>query len=140
MSMELLVFLALEKTPNVAAWNDALRETGVPVQISASVDLSKHSGFLPMKLGDENTGLYFLTEEYADLAAQIPELSRLPFEKIVVFSLGYGGDFKEGAAVFYSASALVAKFEGVAFDTQGGQFMTVAELLDAAKQLSALAP
>jgi hypothetical protein len=40
MSMELLVFMALDKTPNVDQWNEALRQEHVPVQITESVDLA----------------------------------------------------------------------------------------------------
>ena len=52
----------------------------------------------------------------------------------VVFSLSYGGHFYECAAVFFSASVLVSKFQGRAFETEGGTFMSSEELFEAGQQ------
>ena len=135
MSMELFVLFAVGDAPNVQEWNDALSDRSIPVLISEQVDLSTHSGFLPMRLEDDDTGLYFLIEDYGDLAANIPALSQIPIDDPVVYSLGFGGDIAEGAVVFYSASALTAEFNGIAFETQGGGFMKADDLLEAARQL-----
>ena len=139
MSMELLVFLSMDAAPNVQKWNAALAERKLPVKITETVNLTEHSGFLPMTLDGNPTGLYFLNEDYSELAASIPSLTKPPFANTVVYSLGYGGDFKEGAVVFFAAAALVEEFRGVAFETQAGQFMGAPELVEAAKQLQALA-
>lgn len=103
------------------------------------LDLNTHSGFLPMRLEDEDTGLYFLIEDFNDLAANIPPLKEVSIENPVVYSLGFGGHMDEGAVVFYSASALMAEYNGMAFETQGGVFMNADELHEAAKQFHQLA-
>ncbi|HIC80133.1 MAG TPA: hypothetical protein EYP07_04105 [Kiloniellaceae bacterium] len=139
MSIELYVLFAMQDAPNLEEWNNALSERNIPVAITEQVDLSAHSGFLPMRLGNEETGLYFLIEDYADLAANIPSLKEVSIEEPVVYSLGYGGRLEEGAAVFYSASALTAEFNGVAFEPQGAVFMNADTLLEAAKQLHQMA-
>jgi hypothetical protein len=131
MSMELFVILAASNAPDTDAWNRALAEAQVPARIEAA-DLTRHTGFLPVKVGETQTGLRFLLESYAELATHYPAVASLRVEKPVVYSLGYGGDWDECAAVFYSASVLVAKFGGTAFEPQGGIVMSSKDLLDAA--------
>ena len=139
MSMELFVFFAMGDAPDIQGWNDALSERQIPVTITAQIDLSKHSGFLPMRLDMEGTGLYFRAADYDDLAANIPPLREIPIDDPIVYSLGFGGPLAEGAVVFYSASALTAVYNGIAFEPQGGVFMDPDELLEAAKQLHQMA-
>ena len=139
MSMELFVFFAVSDAPDLREWQAALSERNIPVSITEEVDLRTHSGFLPMRLEAEDTGLYFLIEDFEDLAANIPHLKEVSIDTPVVYSLGFGDHMAEGAVVFYSASALTAEFNGMAFETQGGVFMNADELLEAAKHLHQLA-
>lgn len=139
MSMEIFVIFSVGDAPDIQEWKSALSERSIPVSISEGVDLSAHSGFLPMRLEDEDTGLYFLLEDFEDLAASIPSLKQVSIDNPVVYSLGFGGNVAEGAVVFYSASALTAEFNGMAFETQGGVFMNADELLEGAKQLHQMA-
>lgn len=131
MSMELFVILAASNAPDTDAWNRALAEAKVPARIEAA-DLTRHTGFLPVTVGGTQTGLRFLLESYSELAAHYPAVGTLKVDKPVVYSLGYGGDWNECAAVFYSASVLVARFGGTAFEPQGGIIMSPKDLLDAA--------
>ena len=139
MSMELFVLFAVGDAPDFQEWKRALSERNIPVSITEEVDLRTHSGFLPMRLDNEDTGLYFLIEDFEDLAANNPPLKEVLIDDPVVYSLGFGGNMAEGAVVFYSASALTAEFKGMAFETQGGAFMNADELLEAAKQLHQMA-
>ena len=135
MSMELFVLFAVGDAPNIQEWNDALSQRNIPVTVAEQVDLDSHTGFLPMRLEDNDTGLYFLIVDYDDLAAGVPPLKEVPIADPVVYSLGFGGHMAEGAVVFYSASVMAAEFNGIVFETQGGVFMNSDELLEAAKQL-----
>ncbi len=139
MSMELFVLFAMQDAPNLDEWKSALSERDLPVSITEEVDLSTHSGFLPMRLESEDTGLYFLMEDYADLAANTPPLKEISIENPIVYSLGFGGHMDEGAAVFYSAYALTVEFNGIVFDPQGAAFMNADDLLKATKQLHEMA-
>ena len=132
--MELFVILAAGQAPDAPAWNKALAEARTPAVLAQGIDLSKHTGFLPVTVGGTQTGFYFLLESFPELAAHYPAVATLKLEKPVVYSLGYGGDLNECAAVFYSASVLVEKFGGTAFEPQGGIVMGAKELLGAAKQ------
>ena len=134
MSIELFVILAAGHAPDAPAWSKALAETRNPAVLAQGIDLSKHSGFLPVTVGGSHTGFYFLLESFPELASHYPAIAALKVKKPVVYSLGYGGDFYECAAVFYSASVLVERFGGTAFEPQGGIVMGGKELLGAAKQ------
>jgi hypothetical protein len=139
MSMELFVILAATQAPDVEAWNKALAAASVPVSF-VSADLSHHSGFLPATLKGEKTGLRsFSIASYSELVSYYPNVAAIKINNPVVYELGYAGDFLEAATVFYSASALVLKFGGTAFDPQGGIVMDAAALLEAAKQCEELA-
>jgi hypothetical protein len=134
MSMTLFVIFAAGHAPDAPAWNKALAEARTPAVLAQDIDLSKHTGFLPVTVGDKRTGFYFLVESFQGLAAHYPAVAALKVEKPMVYSLGYGGDLNECVAVFYSASALVAKFGGTAFDPQGGIVLGANELIAAAKE------
>src|SRR5687767_823742 len=104
MSMELFVILAAGHAPDAPAWNKALAEARAPAVLAQGIDLAKHTGFLPVTVAGNQTGFYFLLESFPDLAAHYPAVAALKVEDPVVYSLGYGGDLNECAAVFYSAS------------------------------------
>ena len=139
MSMELFVIFASGQAPAAAAWNRALADAHTPAAIAQDVDLSKHTGFLPVTLSGKQTGFEFLLESFSELAAHYPAIAKLKVGKPVVYSLGYGGDLNECAAVFYSASVLVEKFGGTAFEPQGGVVMATEDLLSAARECQEMA-
>jgi hypothetical protein len=134
MSMTLFVILAAGHAPDAPAWNKALAEARTPAVLAPDIDLSQHTGFLPVNVGGKQTGFYFLLESFPDVASLYPAVAALKVERPMVYSLGYGGDLNECAAVFYSASALVAKFGGIAFDPQGGTVLGTKELIASAKE------
>jgi hypothetical protein len=133
MSMQLFVVLALHSSPTGEAWQNALKEQGVPLQFSALPDPARDTGFVPLTVLGQPSGFYFLRENYGELRGLYPALARVKLQEPVVYSLGYGGHFLECASAFYAASVLVARFGGVAFEPQGGSFMTERQLVDAAK-------
>jgi hypothetical protein len=138
MSMELYVVLALHSSPTGEAWQNALKEQGVPVEFNALPDPARDTGFVPLTILGQQSGFYFLREDYKELCGHYPALASVKLQEAVVYSLGYGGHFLEGASAFYAASVLVARFGGVAFEPQGGIFMTERQLLDAAKLCESL--
>ena len=133
MAIELLVVLAGSKAPDWSSWNQALWDAHVPASLARSVDLRRHTGFLPVRVEGRSTGFYFLTETAADLA-QYPQLASVPLTDPIAYSLSYGGHPEECAAVFLSASVLVAKFNGVAFDPQQGAILSLDQVNDGARQ------
>jgi hypothetical protein len=86
------------------------------------------------------TGFYFLVESGTDVAVQYPALASVPVIKPVVYSLSYGGRPEECAAVFLSASVLVSRFGGIAFDPQQGALLSLEQVNDGARQCLSLLP
>lgn len=139
MSVELLVVLAASKAPDWSSWNQALWEARAPASLARSVDLQRYSGFLPVRVQGRATGFYFLVESASDAAVQYPALPSVPLIKPVVYSLSYGRP-EECAAVFFSASVLVARFGGIAFDPQQGALLSLEQVNDGARQCLNLLP
>lgn len=133
MSMSLFIFFALQKAPNVTEIENAFKKQQLPVTFTEKVDFSKHSGFTPLKINGEESGFYFLLEDFDDLSSHIRAIKEKGIKPGPVYSLEYGGHAKECAAAFYTATALVAELGGIAFEPQGGTFMNAAELKSAAE-------
>ena len=134
MSLQILIFLTLANAPSTEAWQASLTAEQVPIQFTEKVDLTKHSGFLPLLVKGRKSGFYFLVEDFADLRSSYPALARLRLKEPVVYSLGFGANILECASAFYSASNLVAAFEGTAYDPQTGQFMIAKDLSSTAEE------
>lgn len=139
MAVELLIVLAASKAPDWSSWNQALWEARAPASLARSVDLQRHTGFLPVRVQGRATGFYFLVERASDLAIQYPALAAVPLVKPVVYSLSYEGRADQCAAVFLAASVLVSRFDGVAFDPQQGALLSLEQVKDGARQCLSLA-
>jgi hypothetical protein len=137
MSMDLYVFID-HAAPTVVEWQQALDEKQLPVELGKVTDLAKLNGFFPMTLRGKKAGFEYLIENMDDLSSLYPEIHGAKLKERTALSLSYGG-MLGCASAFYSAAALVAKFNGRAFDTEGGKFLGYAELRKTADQCYALA-
>jgi hypothetical protein len=115
MSMETHVFFRA-MLPSKAALARAMKELGFPFSITpASGSLEQQSGFMPMRLRGEETGVEFdifsdhlAVEEFADKGVD------QSFERRASFR--WGGSFEEAVAGMCSAAALAKLVNGVVFD------------------------
>jgi hypothetical protein len=138
--MDLFVILAAAQAPDVDRWNSALAAARSPATLVEVRDLSSHSGFWPVLVDGQRTGFeFYRSESLAELAAHYPVVSELKIEKPVVYQLVYHGDFKECAAVFYSASVLVSKFGGTALESQAGAIVSASDMLNYAVECQKMA-
>ncbi len=140
MSVDILVVLALNQAPSGESWAHALAETKGPVAFVQPIDTLHASGFVPMSVNGRSTGLYFLRRPYAEAATLYAPISSVHLASPVVYVLSFGAHSDECTAVFMSASVLVAKFNGIAFDPQSGTVVTAKQLRNAADQCSLLSP
>jgi hypothetical protein len=140
MSIDLYVFIQDHVSLSTLEWQQALDAKALPVTLTKGLELAGFTGFLPVFLNGNPTGFYFYGEDAKDLAASIPEVKSAHLNKAIAFNLNFGGNFLECASAYYSAAALVAKFNGRAFDPQDGRFLTFAELRNAADGCLKLAP
>ncbi len=134
MALELLVVLAAGKAPDWSSWNQALWDARAPASLARSVDLTRHRGFVPVRVAGRATGFYFQRESATDAAAQYPPLATVPIIEPIVYSLSFDAHPEECAAAYLSASVLVSRFGGVAFDPQQGLLLSLEQVDQGATQ------
>ena len=122
MSMEMHVFFR-GRLPSKAALARALKELRFPYSIKpATGSLEKQTGYMPMMLWDEETGVEF---EIFDDPAAIADYATVgvdpSFNRIAAFR--WGGNMEEAGAGICCAAALAKLLNGVVFDgTEGNLF------------------
>lgn len=132
MSMNLYVVLALTTAPSSSEINTHAQELSIPIEISAT-DLSKHSGFLPIKVSGNDSGVETYVYPASKAADDIPENEKINVSSSIVFEFRWGSNFKEAAAAFYMAQVLTAKYNGVAFEPQSGMFLESEQMAQGAE-------
>jgi hypothetical protein len=133
MSMETHVFFR-GKLPSKSALTRAMKELGLPFSITpATGSLESQSGFMPMKLSGEETGVEFdvysdhsAVEEFADAGVDAG------FERRA--SLRWGGDFQEAVAGMSVAAALAKLTNGVVFDEAEDRLLSADDAIALARQ------
>jgi len=124
MSMETHVFFR-GKLPTKAALSRAMKDLGFPFSIKpATGSLEQQSGFMPMLLRREETGVEFdvwndeaTVAEFADVGVD------QSFERVANFR--WGGDYQEAVAGMCAAAALVKLVNGVVFDEAEDKLLSV---------------
>jgi hypothetical protein len=122
MSMDLYVSID-HAPPTVVEWQQALDEKHLPLRLDEEVDLIKLSGFFPMMLKGRKAGFEYLIEDIDDLSSLYPEIHAAKLKERTALSVTYGG-MLGCASAYYSAAALVAKFNGRGFDPEEGRSST----------------
>lgn len=140
MSIDIFVFLALNRAPDFDAWQKALRTSRPEMHFAAPLDLARQSGFLPVLMNGKATGFYFFRSDAKEIVRDYPA-AMAGLSGGVAYQLSFGGDAIECVVAMRSAEVLVKSFGGVAFDPQGGKVMTAQDLSDNAELCRmALAP
>jgi len=132
MSMELIVIIALQDVPNSNELNSAAIELNTPIAIESEIDLSKHRGFLPVKLEQNDSVIEFYLSPYSEYAKYFPEQQTQPFAEPVVITFRWGGDFQEASVAMYIAYVLSESSDTIVFEPQGGTFLDSTQLLEGA--------
>jgi hypothetical protein len=139
MSTETHVFFR-GKLPTKAALSRAMKELGFPFAIKpATGSLEQQSGFMPMTLRREETGVEFdvfddrsAVEEYAGRGVD------QSYERVANFR--WSGDFEEAVAGMCGAAALANLVNGVVFDEAEDKLLSVDEAIALAKKNIAVLP
>jgi hypothetical protein len=136
MSMDLYVFVDHSSTLTVAEWQQAIDASHFPLRLDKNIELRKWSGFFPVMLKSKKTGFYFLSADINELSKDIPGAKTRP--STAAYDFNFGGRFLEGASAYYMAAALVASFNGRAFDPQSGKWLDSKELQKIAGEMDAM--
>lgn len=122
------------KLPSKAALARAMKELGFPFAIRpATGSLDEQSGFMPMTLRREETGVEL--DVYSDHAT-VEEFAgkgvHASFERRASFR--WGGDFQEAVAGMCGAAALAKLVNGVVFDEAENRLLSVDEAIAVARR------
>ncbi len=121
MSFDLDVFLERSKLPAFDEWAEAIRKEGFPLAFPEPVDLTKHTGFLPAVLGDEESGFEFFVSDLDELDG-LPEEARAlvpAADAVASFSCH---EMQECLAAAVAAAVLARLTSGLFLDPQGSGF------------------
>ncbi|TBR40575.1 MULTISPECIES: hypothetical protein [Dyella] len=130
MSIDIIVFLALDRAPNFDAWQLALGARHPEMHFAVPANLARDSGFLPMIVNGQTSGFYLFRNDPKEVAADYPAAAIAGGNFGVAYQLSFGAHANECVAASLSAEVLVTNFGGVAFDPQGGKVMSIKELQD----------
>jgi len=133
MSMDLYVFVDHNSPLTVLEWQQATDASHFPLRLDKNIDLKTFGGFFPVVLNNKKTGFYFENADVGELGKEIPEIQRL--RSTAAYDFNFGGHFLEGASAYYLAAALVASFNGRAFDPESGKWLDSKELEKIAGEL-----
>jgi len=133
MSTETHVFFR-GKLPSKSALTRAMKELGFPFSINPSTgSLEQQSGFMPMRLRREETGVEF--DVFSDSAAVQEFASKgvdPSFERRASFR--WSGDAEEAAAGLCAAAALAKLTNGVVFDEGEDRLLSADDAITLAKR------
>jgi hypothetical protein len=129
MSIEIHVFFR-GKLPDKKALSQAMAELGFPLTIKAG-SLERQRGFMPMRLRRDETGVEFDVFDgratVEELVADIEEIAATDidprFERSANFR--WGGDEDQMLAGVCAAAALAKLVDGVVFDGEAGNLLSV---------------
>lgn len=132
MSMSLYVMLTAEHNPSSKDLNTAAITQQIPIEYTTNISLKKHNGYLPVKLQEFDTGVEVHTVPTSDAPLLLTKTD-MTHEQGIIYQLRWSGDFKEGAAAFYTAITLSTHYKGIAFDPESGIKLDTEQLTQGAE-------
>lgn len=123
MSMTLLAIVGLSCSLTTAEINIEAKRLGLPIVLSSVEDLRTHSGFLPVKLaqGDSGVETHYIDDQQA-LASLLPNASVLQ-GKSAILQFRWGSNLQEGATAFYIGYLLSKTRNAVLFEAESGNYI-----------------
>ena len=117
MSIDLNVYLRRASMPSPAAWKQAIREAGFPVDLDDDFDPDSFSGFLPCKLRDMVSGFEYFSGQLSE--ADCLAVARVGSDFSVTFVTH--SDLREFACSAAASSVLALASGGMLIDPQSGE-------------------
>ncbi len=113
MSLELYTFL--DSLPNRQAWQAAIVQVGVKLELDPQLDLSRSEGFSPCSVQGTPSGFEMHVVKVSDVVDEHPVLIHSVGKRSHALCFRWGGDFAECACVLGANLALVRVFGAVAY-------------------------
>lgn len=124
MSMTMYVILSVSDVPNTNSLNELSKHLTVPISYSENVDLKKHTGFLPVKLKGEDSGVETYMSPLSEFSDYFPSFDSSAYQEPVVITFRWGGDMNEMIVALNSAYLLGYEKRSTVFEPQSGMFLT----------------
>jgi hypothetical protein len=120
MSQDIVAFLRRADLPQRKALQAAIDSLGIRCRVDKSFAPSKSSGFLPCVLNGAEAGFEIYFGLTVERVAGSPRLAKKVGDRDVAISLISRGSPEEYACVATVGAALIAEFDGVVCDSDGG--------------------
>ncbi|GAB5386991.1 MAG: hypothetical protein Alis3KO_41140 [Aliiglaciecola sp.] len=124
MSMTLYVILSLSDVPDTNSLNEKSTLLKTPIVFSENIDLKTHSGFLPVKLKGESSGVETYFSAYSEFIEFFPNFDLSQYNEPVVITFRWGGDINEMIVALNTAYLLGHDVVSTVFEPEGGMFLT----------------
>ena len=133
--MTLLAIVGLSCGLTTAKINTEAKRLGLPIVISSVEDLRTHSGFLPVKLaqGDSGVETYYIDDPQA--LASLPPNASVLHSKSAILQFRWGTNFQEGATAFYIGYVLSKTCNAVLFEAESGNYIPAEAALQGAEAM-----
>lgn len=136
MSMTMYVIMSISDVPNTNALNELSNQLNTPVQYSENVDLKEHTGFLPVKLKGNNSGVETYMSPLSEFSDYFPNFDSSSYKEPVVITFRWGGDLQEMVVALNSAYLLGYEKNSTVFEPQSGMFLTNEQIKEGADTMS----
>ena len=133
MAMELILIMALNNEPDIDYLNNKATEHRVDLEYKVKLSLERQTGFYPIQYKGGESGFEIYKLEYSKVIEMLPPPENGFPKGGNVYQFRFGASHNEPAVTFYTAS-FFAELSGIyVFETQGGQYMSAAQLFEGAK-------
>jgi len=133
MSMEIYV-LSDRRLASVDAWQKAINEGGIPLQLSEETPFQRLHGALPVVFDRRQTAFECDHCNARELMTETPDVD---FGRVWTYALAFrwGGDVYAGASSYAAAAAYAAATGGVVFDCQEGKLISFQQAVATSREL-----
>ena len=113
MANEQYAFISKSKVPTLSQWQKAINDSGFDLKIDETLVIFEHSGFLPCKLAEIDSGVEVYYSPIEKLFDDPSIAEELADGRDYCISFRWGGDFYEGASAMIPSYALAANFDSI---------------------------
>jgi hypothetical protein len=126
--MEIIIILAMGTPLNTNDLNQIAKDFEPIAAYEKNIDLSSHTGFIPVNLGDKETGVESYKAPLSEIIDRLPPNESINKDNSLVIRLRWGGDMIEGATALYTAAIYTEFYNGIAFDPMSNTYIETNQL------------
>ena len=135
MSISRTVYLQRKNVLTPAAWADAIRAAGFPMEMDTQFDIERMSGFLPCRYDGQDSGFEYFYSPVAALEADtaVPDIG----DRDIAISFVTHSSMRGLATAVVAAAVLCEKADGLLHDEEAGELTVAKDVLAEARELIA---